>query len=200
MARLASSMVGMIVSLIHRLTVIADTVRFPVRTMGNAVSVCPAIACTAGPGIGAEPIAAGIMMMDILHRIAASAIFRASGMIMIFILDSPWYLIHTNHDFLFNTQNAVMNFLKSCILVDYDVLCEQCGCKKLFAITHTLKNRLNIAGKPGKHCVRTVFHLNQLLQYFRVSIIYILGNLRRILGETAVHRFQLRFHCLCLRI
>ena len=93
-----------------------------------------------------------------------------------------------------------MDFLKGCILVNYDVFCEQCGCKELFAITHTLKNRLNVAGQSGKHRICAAFHIRQLLQDLRVAAAYLYRDLRRILRNAAVHGLQLCLHRLCLGI
>ena len=84
-------------------------------------------------------------------------------MMVVIIGDGSRNPIHADHRFLTDTHDSVIDFLKGCILVDYDVLCEQCGCKKLFAITHTLKNRLDIAGKAVKHRVRIALHFRKLL-------------------------------------
>ena len=93
-----------------------------------------------------------------------------------------------------------MNFLKGCILVNYDVFCEQCGCKELFAITHTLKNRLHISGQSGKHRICAAFHIRKLLQDLRTADAYLRRDLCRILRDAAVHGLQLRFHRLRLGI
>ena len=93
-----------------------------------------------------------------------------------------------------------MDFLKGCILVNYDVFREQCGCKKLFSITHTLKNRLHIAGKAGNHGTCAVLHFNQLLQNLRIASAHFQSNLSRILRKAAVHCLKLCFHCFRLRI
>ena len=40
------------------------------------------------------------MLMDILHRITAAAVFRTSGMVMIFIFNGSRNFIHADHDLL----------------------------------------------------------------------------------------------------
>ena len=109
MAGSTPAIIRMIINLIHGLAVITDAVRFPIIAVRYTVSVSPPVtALTTGPGIGAELIAACIMVVHVLHRIASTATLRASGMIMVFIFDGSWNLIHADHDLLVNAQDRII--------------------------------------------------------------------------------------------
>ena len=147
MTRGTPAAIVMAVNFVHGLSVITDRMCLAVITMRNAVAIGPPVTSFAScPAVSTKLVAVGIMMMDIFYRITAAAVLRIAGMVMIFIFDGSWNLIHADHDLLVNAQYRVMDFLERCILVDYDVLREQCGCKECLTITHTLKNRLDVAG------------------------------------------------------
>ena len=103
MSGCASAAIVMAVNLVHGLAIITDGMCLTIITMGDAVTVSPAVASfTSRPAVGTELITACVVVMDILYCITATAILRIAGMIVVFVLNRSRDLIHSNHGFLFN--------------------------------------------------------------------------------------------------